>query len=550
MASAAEPRFLAGDEGTAIAAWVGAAIAMVGMLVAACALGTAAFMYQRHRNRSNFREVQKVQVKSTENSQKKSQAWPESEVRDAELGETVLEKASPSVDRVNESAVVPEKLSASVRMELAETLRGILEDEIGRGLKASGISDRLDRLEQQAREQQVLSGSLLPPSQAACPTAGLVEALQADLDYTVKASSQAASAPASEFAETLKPEAKASKRDADRALTDQSLRDEIQSLQREQAALTEERDVALAKIAKLEQDEQSQAGARRKDSGIMPICPVRNDLTLSPSARQKRYPDPPEKGWMQVDEDRSLRLSMGTLQRNLQKRDGQTQELHRQLRQTQQDCQRQKLEATWATQKLQDLLSNPKTAPQVQAQEMQGLRKSVDSLSSQLADSKQSEMQLQIVAMRQRAFFMQSERVAQEGVNLFRKHPAGELFLAPPPVYLEDDMDEDPRKPPWDVGSSHINPYVNDSWPFEPNACAQRCAVEPNLGRWDEEDGLVDTDSEDGSQGSGGEGERAQLMLRLPTLPPESPQSGEEPEPPEEAPAPLPALGTLSARSL
>jgi len=545
MASAAEPRFLAEGE-TAIAAWVGAAIAMVGMLVAACALGTAAFVYQRHRNRSNFREVQKVQVKSTENSQKKSQAWPDPEVRDAELGETVLEKASPSVDRVNESAVVPEKLSASVRMELAETLRGILEDEIGRGLKASGISDRLDRLEQQAREQQVLSGSLLPPSQAACQNAGLVEALQADLDYTVKAPSQAASAPASEFAATLKPEAKVSKRDAE-TLTDQSLRDV--------ATLTEE---------EYSQPGGTAPGARRKDSGIMPICPVRNDLTLSPSARQKRYPDPPEKGWMQVDEDRSLRLSMGTLQRNLQKRDGQTQELHRQLRQTQQDCQRQKLEATYATQKLQDLLSNPKTAPQVQAQEMQGLRKSVDSLSSQLADSKQSEVQLQIVAMRQRAFFMQSERVAQEGVNLFRKHPAGELFLAPPPVYLEDDMDEDPRKPPWDVGSSHINPYVNDSWPFEPNACAQRCAVEPNLGRWDEEDGLVDTDSEDGSQGSGGEGERAQLMLRLPTLPPESPQSGEEPEPPEEAPpgsarepeppeeapAPLPALGTLSARSL
>lgn len=247
---------------------------------------------------------------------------------------------------------------------------------------------------------------------------------------------------------------------------------------------------------------------------------------------------------------------MVTVQRNLVKRDVQTQELHRQLRQTQQDCQNQKLEATHATKKLQDLLSDPSSAPQAQAEELKVLRHTIEDISGKLADSKQSEMQWGIVAKRQRAFFMQSERVAQEGVNLFRKHPAGELFLAPPPVYLEDDCEEDPKRAPWDVGNSHINPYVNDSWPFEPNASYQRCAVEPNLGRWDEEDGIVDSDSEDGSPESPGSGEdhdRAQLMLRLPQLPPESPPDCEDFDPPSPSdmiPDGLPNLGALSSRSL
>jgi len=518
----AEARFLSGDEGSALSAWVGAAIAMVGMLVAACAFGAFFILYSRHRNRSTIREVPTVQVKTAENGSKKPQAWPDPEVA-GDQGDTVLDKAST----VHADAVVPDKLSASVRLELAETLRGILEDEISRGLKASGISDRLDRLEQQSREQQVLSGSLLPQSSSKAQEL----AAGSDLDHTVKAQAGTAYGSSPELAATLKPEAKVSKRDAE-TVTDQVSCDAAKPTEDEQ---------------RLDLPPMLRAGES--------YPPHPN--TLTPSGRQKRYPDPPEKGWMHVDEDRSLRMSLMTVQRNLQKRDGQTQELHRQLRQTEVDCQNQKLEATYAAKRLQDLLCDPASAPKVQAAEMSTLRKRVDDLSGRLADSKQSELHYAIVNKRQRAFFMQSERVAQEGVNLFRKHPAGELFLAPPPVYLEDDMDEDPRKPPWDIGNSHINPYANDSWPFEPNACAQRCAAEPNLCRWDEdEEPIVDSDSEeDGSDGTP-DAERAQLMLRLPTMPPESPESPmpedfEAPEPPTDQPEPLPALGALSsARSL
>jgi len=67
----------------------------------------------------------------------------------------------------------------------------------------------------------------------------------------------------------------------------------------------------------------------------------------------------------------------------------------------------------------------------------------------------------------------------------------GEIFLAPPPVVLEDDeFQEEPMYGTqirlsrvrlveigplrWDVGTSHCNPYCVDSWPFEPNVLAAK----------------------------------------------------------------------------
>lgn len=535
LGSATPARFLAADEGSAVTAWVGAAIAVVGMLVAACTIGTAAFLYQRHRSRGVHQDrqmdVQKVKAKTAPGVRsvgEKSQAWPDPELG-VEQNDALLDKASPA----------PDKLPASVKIELAEVMRGILEDEISRGLKASGISDRLDRLEQQAKEQQVLSSANLPPPPGKCANQLIpVEATSCDLDSTAKMQQGQAMLP-SDLAATVKAQAYVPKINAETSTVPRPSRD---------ASTITEAVSTGSHIA---------SRPPPRDSAV-PYWLDRS-LILSPSNRQKRYEDPPEKGWMPIDEDRSVRMSMVTVQRNLQKRDVQTQELHRQLRQTQQDNHNQKLEAAYATKKLQDLLADPSSAPQAQAEEVKVLRHQVEDISGKLADAKQSEMQWSITAKRQRAFFMQSERVAQEGVNLFRKHPAGELFLAPPPVVLDDDVEEDPRRAPWDVGNSHINPYVNDSWPFEPNSSYQRCAVEPNLGRWDEEDGFVDSDTEDGSPtspdspGSGEDHDRSQLNLRLPQLPPQSPPHGEDFDPPSPNDVPpdgLPALGPLSARSL
>merc|ERR1719419_1245441 len=111
--------------------------------------------------------------------------------------------------------------------------------------------------------------------------------------------------------------------------------------------------------------------------------------------------------------------------------------------------------------------------PAEHVQELEHLRRDIEHTSGRLADAKAAEMRWAWIAKRQRAFFMQSEKMGQEGLHLMKRHPAGEVFLAPPPVCLEGD-DEDCRNPPWDVGSSHINPYAIDSWPFEPNVLAQK----------------------------------------------------------------------------
>ncbi|CAJ1379846.1 unnamed protein product [Effrenium voratum] len=71
-------------------------------------------------------------------------------------------------------------------------------------------------------------------------------------------------------------------------------------------------------------------------------------------------------------------------------------------------------------------------------------------------------------------------------MQILRRHPAGEIFLAPPPVVLDDDEPQD--EPMWDVGTSHCNPYCVDSWPFEPNVLAAKASAQPNLNHWDEGD--------------------------------------------------------------
>mmetsp|Transcript_133691 Transcript_133691/g.243792 ORF Transcript_133691/g.243792 Transcript_133691/m.243792 type:complete len:534 (+) Transcript_133691:151-1752(+) len=498
------------DEGGALSAWVGAFIAMVAMIAAAAGIGVGALLYQRAKIRNGV--LQKVHTSddhAAEIQKPLSSNSAMTPLRTAGTASSATKQQAWRDDDAGDNALPPE-----VRKELAETLRSVLEEEISRGLHKAGINERLERLEQQARDQQVVSGSLLPPSKA--------EAKDTQLSETLKA------------------------KDAIHPMEAPGSHDhwgELDSTLKVNPALN--RDVELADVS--EDD-----APKRKDSGV-----VRHNKVLSPSNRQKRYSDPPELSRRHVDEDSSLSASLVTVQRNLSRRDVQCQELHRQLKAAMKECAHLRLEASHFNKRLQDLLTNPAIGTHAQAEEIHILRAKVEELSGRLAETKSSEMQWSLIAKRQRAFFMQQERLSQEGLNLLKKHPAGEIFLAPPPVYLEDDIDEEPHrlKVPWDVGTSHANPYVTDSWPFEPNACAQRVAVEPNLNRWEEEDVMMmDTDSEDGSHPS--DADRG-MHIRLPTLPPESPvEAGFDPPEPEDSPTALhPVVDgnspmTLTARSL
>lgn len=206
---------------------------------------------------------------------------------------------------------------------------------------------------------------------------------------------------------------------------------------------------------------------------------------FGPTDRQLELVDPPEKHFA-IDEEESHHSTLTTLQKILGKRDAQTTELHRQLRTAREHLWQHAAESRAATARLESLLSDPSRAPLEQAEMIESLRGQVKDLSSKLADAKQQAQHWSGIAKRQRAFFMQSERMSPESMLLLRKHPAGDIFLAPQPVVLEDE--DGPEELMWDVGTSHCNPYAVDSWPFEPNVLAQRASARPNLNRWEEGD--------------------------------------------------------------
>lgn len=238
---------------------------------------------------------------------------------------------------------------------------------------------------------------------------------------------------------------------------------------------------------------------------------------FGPTERQRSLLDPPEKCAMDVCEETAELTSLATLQRILSKRDAQTTELHRQLKEARQCLWLQTSEARAANARLHALLTDPSKAPQAQAEALQRLQQEVRGLSGLVAETRAKEQHWSAIAKRQRAFFMQSERLSQEGVGLLRRHPAGDIFLAPPPVVLEDDEPFDQRA--WDVGTSHCNPYSVDSWPFEPNVLAQRASQEPGLQRWnecEEEEDDDDDEEEDPDDCDGEDWEDRQAELGWP----------------------------------
>jgi hypothetical protein len=117
------------------------------------------------------------------------------------------------------------------------------------------------------------------------------------------------------------------------------------------------------------------------------------------------------------------------------------------------------------------------------------VQREIEDLTRKVSAVNEAEAQWRLTARRQRAYFMHSERISQEAAQeRVRKHPAGDLFLAPAPVVLDDDISEGAQKPQWDVGTAELNPYTIDSWPFEPNVLAQRCTHESAFQSIDEGD--------------------------------------------------------------
>merc|ERR1712060_733776 len=99
-------------------------------------------------------------------------------------------------------------------------------------------------------------------------------------------------------------------------------------------------------------------------------------------------------------------------------------------------------------------------------------------LKADLSKSKEQAKYFQTLVEQQRVYFLQSERVAvSSGRQGLSRHPAGCIWLMPQPL----PMMEEEKLEGWDVGTAIANPYVCDSWPFEPNVMASRCPKEAYL---------------------------------------------------------------------
>eukprot|EP00747_Dinoflagellata_sp_TGD_P163968 gnl/TRDRNA2_/TRDRNA2_183264_c0_seq1.p1 gnl/TRDRNA2_/TRDRNA2_183264_c0~~gnl/TRDRNA2_/TRDRNA2_183264_c0_seq1.p1 ORF type:complete len:492 (+),score=106.99 gnl/TRDRNA2_/TRDRNA2_183264_c0_seq1:188-1477(+) len=345
---------------------------------------------------------------------------------------------------------------ASHKQEWREAIQRILEEELARSLQRAGISERLVRLEKQGLD---LEAGLAMKSAAKEDAPGHI---RCD-DFLATAST------------AMPDDLMATHRTAS---TD-SIRDVQANVSLKDATTNTD-----AVICPDDSDPDDSSLPRRIDSGING---TRKDLTFGPSNRQRRYPDPPEKECMIIDEESALRSSFTTVQMNLRKREVQVQDLHRQLKSCREAHWEEAQKARAAAKRLRDLVASPEGASAVQAEEMQKLMQEVKDLSSSLADARQQEMQWERIAKRQRAFFMQNEHTSGQGSNVLKKHPAGEVFIAPPPVVHPDD-DVNALQRQGDVGTSHLNPYLIDSWPVTPNASAGPAAAEPNLACLDEDD--------------------------------------------------------------
>lgn len=246
------------------------------------------------------------------------------------------------------------------------------------------------------------------------------------------------------------------------------------------------------------------------------------ELSFGPTMRQQALPDPPEKALQMVRDADSLKSSLVTVRQQLSSRDRQTTELQRQLKECRQALWEQTEEQKASEVRLRSLLTDSSQCPRAQAEEVSRLGKKVEELSTQVSDAKATEIYWCTVAKRQRAYFLQSERMAESGhdcATLIKRHPAGEIFLAPPPIMSEaGDMG-----PVWDVGSSHANPYLCDSWPFEPNVLAKRSPQEPAMAPLEEDQEESATDDEEASYediaDSGNERASGLPPMRLPSLP-------------------------------
>ncbi|CAE7534595.1 FRQ1 [Symbiodinium sp. CCMP2592] len=213
-------------------------------------------------------------------------------------------------------------------------------------------------------------------------------------------------------------------------------------------------------------------------------CALEQTKQYGPSEQQVTKADPPEKDEGLVMEGTTLRSSLSSLEQSLASRVKQIGHLTEQLKACEATREERARQAEEAKSKSSMLSGDLSLLLKICQFHLETRRERVEQMSKDTAFQKQQAKYYKSLAHQQRAFYLQSERIsACGGKDAIARHKAGELALVAQPATLEDDNTQEL----FDVGTAVANPYVCDSWPFEPNVLAKRTPQESAMPAFEEE---------------------------------------------------------------
>jgi len=233
------------------------------------------------------------------------------------------------------------------------------------------------------------------------------------------------------------------------------------------AVQTEDSEAAQRLITTLERSLQSAEKASRTPH-----------KAYGPSGKQSKLHDPSdEKHDGLVAEIPCMQSTLSELDRALNSRERQIDALQSQLAFCKNMCEEKKDAAEAAKTVLKELVAHPAAPPRIHEERLCRLRQRVAELRENLDENREKATHYKELAEQQRRYYLQHERIGVSGGReRLQRHPSGDLSMVPKPPPQGDMKAEG-----FDIGTAFANPYICDSWPFEPNVLAQRMSKENPL---------------------------------------------------------------------
>jgi len=213
-------------------------------------------------------------------------------------------------------------------------------------------------------------------------------------------------------------------------------------------------------------------------------CATEPAKNYGPTEAQVKQVAPPEKDEALEKESVTLMASLQSLEQSLASRSRQIKNLQQQADACEKELAKQNEEAEDVLGQLALFQKDPSKLSAAKDFRMERKRRRAKQMRENARHQREQATHYEALVHQQRAFFLQRERIdAHGGKQEVQRHPAGEIFLVHQPISLDDDNTQEM----FDVGTSVANPYVCDSWPFEPNVLSKRGPTEAFMQPFKEE---------------------------------------------------------------